>query len=51
VEVKDNVMAQKQTLQLFNDWKIRTAWNEKEEKWYFSIVDVCAALTGKAARV
>jgi hypothetical protein len=25
--------------------KIRTVWNEKEEEWYFSIVDVVAVLT------
>jgi len=37
-------MAQKQALQLFNDRQIRTAWDEKEEKWYFSIVDAVAVL-------
>lgn len=37
-------MAQKQTLQLFNDRQIRTAWDDKDEKWYFSIVDVVAVL-------
>lgn len=38
-------MVQKQALQLFNDRQIRTVWDEKEKKWYFSIVDVVAALT------
>ena len=38
-------MAQRHTLQLFEDKKIRTAWDDKEEKWYFSIVDVVAVLT------
>ena len=38
-------MAQKQALQLFNDRQIRTAWDDKEEKWYFSVVDVVAVLT------
>lgn len=38
-------MAQKQALQLFNDKQIRTAWDDKEEKWFFSIVDVIAVLT------
>lgn len=38
-------MAQKQALQLFNEKQIRTAWDENEEKWYFSIVDVVAVLT------
>ena len=38
-------MGNKEALQLFGEKKIRTAWNQEEEKWYFSIVDVCAALT------
>ena len=38
-------MTKKQAIQLFQDSKIRTAWDDKEEKWYFSIVDVCAVLT------
>ncbi len=33
-------------LKLFEDKKIRTHWDEAQEKWYFSIVDVIAALTG-----
>ena len=28
-------------IQIFNGQKVRTAWNADEEKWYFSIVDVC----------
>ena len=32
-------------LKLFEDTKIRTAWNEEEEEWYFSIVDVVGVLT------
>ena len=27
-------------IQIFEDKKIRTAWNEEEEEWYFSVVDV-----------
>ncbi len=38
-------MGNKEALQLFGEKRIRTAWNQEEEKWYFSIVDVCAALT------
>ena len=38
-------MTQKQKIQLFEDRKVRTAWDDQEEKWYFSIVDVCAVLT------
>ena len=32
-------------IQIFNGQKVRTAWNADEEKWYFSIVDVCGVLT------
>ena len=32
-------------IQLFGDWKVRTVWVEEEQKWYFSIVDVCGVLT------
>lgn len=39
-------MGNKEALQFFGEKRIRTAWNQEEEKWYFSIVDVCAALTG-----
>lgn len=32
-------------IQLFNDQKIRTAWDVEKEEWYFSIVDVVGVLT------
>ena len=32
-------------IQLFEDKRIRTAWDEKKEEWYFSVVDVVAVLT------
>lgn len=32
-------------LQLFEDQPIRTAWDEENEEWYFSIVDVIRVLT------
>lgn len=32
-------------LQKFEDQSIRTAWNEENEEWYFSVVDVISALT------
>ncbi|MBR1591032.1 MAG: phage antirepressor protein [Acidaminococcaceae bacterium] len=34
-----------ENLQLFEDQPIRTAWNETEEEWYFSVVDVVGVLT------
>ena len=38
-------MTKKESLQLFEEKKVRTVWDDKEEKWYFSIVDVCGVLT------
>ena len=38
-------MKENESIKLFEDRKIRTAWNEDEEDWYFSIVDVIAVLT------
>ena len=32
-------------IQIFEDKKIRIAWNESEEEWYFSVVDVIEVLT------
>lgn len=40
-ELKNN-----DAIQLFEDKKIRTAWDEEQEEWYFSIVDVISVLTG-----
>ena len=41
-------MGNTEMMQLFENHKIRTAWNEDEEKWYFSIVDVVKVLTDSA---
>ena len=38
-------MTQKQQIQLFGEKKVRSVWDSEQEKWYFSIVDVCAVLT------
>lgn len=38
-------MTQKQQIQIFEEKKVRTVWDDQEEKWYFSIVDVCGILT------
>jgi hypothetical protein len=37
-------MTQKHKIQLFEEKKVRTVWDDQEEKWYFSIVDVCGVL-------
>ena len=41
-------MTKREVAKLFEDRKIRTVWDDKEEKWYFSIVDVVAVLTDSA---
>lgn len=38
-------MTTKQALQLFEQKKVRTIWDEGQEKWYFAIVDVVCVLT------
>ncbi len=38
-------MTKKQALQLFEERKVRTVWDDQEEKWYFCVVDVVEALT------
>ena len=37
-------------IKLFQDKKIRSVWNEEEEQWYFSVVDVVEALTDRQFR-
>ena len=41
-------MSQSDTIQLFEDERIRTAWDEEREDWYFSVVDVVAVLTNQS---
>lgn len=41
-------MTKKESLQLFEIKKVRTIWDDEQEKWYFAIVDVVAVLTGSA---
>ena len=38
-------MTQKQAIQLFEERKVRTVWDDEAEKWYFSILDIIAVLT------
>ena len=33
-------------IQLFDNKNVRTLWNQDEEKWYISIIDVIEVLTG-----
>ena len=39
-------MTKKDTIQIFEDKKVRSAWDSEEEKWYISIIDVIEVLTG-----
>ena len=41
----EQTMPQNDKIQLFEDKRIRTAWDEEKEEWYFSVVDVVAVLT------
>ena len=38
-------MTQKHQIQLFEEKRVRTVWDDEHETWYFSIVDVCGVLT------
>lgn len=38
-------MTQHNTIKLFEEKRVRTVWDDQQEKWYFSIVDVVAVLT------
>ncbi len=37
-------------IKVFENQKVRTAWNEDEEEWYFSVVDVCRILADSQAK-
>jgi hypothetical protein len=38
-------MDSKADIKLFETKRVRTAWNEDEEEWYFSVVEVVGVLT------
>ncbi len=38
-------MTKKEAIKLFEERKVRTVWDDEQEKWYFSIVDVIGVLT------
>ena len=39
-------MKKKNEIQLFEEKKVRTLWDEEQEKWYISVIDVIEVLTG-----
>ena len=43
-------MSEREQLQLFEDQPIRTAWDDEQEEWYFSVVDVVGVLTGQTTQ-
>ncbi|MBR5531991.1 MAG: hypothetical protein IKU59_01585 [Bacteroidales bacterium] len=42
-------MTKKQSLQIFEDKKVRTVWDSEQEKWYFSVVDTIEILTEQSS--
>ena len=41
-------MSQKEQIQLFEEKKVRTVWDDEKEEWFFSVVDVVKVLTDSA---
>ncbi|WP_221932034.1 BRO-N domain-containing protein [Flavobacterium restrictum] len=41
------VMEKETSIKLFESKQVRSVWNDEEEKWYFSIVDVVLVLTNQ----
>ena len=41
-------MTKKTSIQIFEEKKVRSVWNDDEEKWYFSVLDVVEVLTDSA---
>ena len=39
-------MVKQETIKVFEEKRIRTLWDDEQEKWYFSVVDVVQVLTG-----
>jgi len=36
------------SVRLFENKQVRSVWNEEEQKWYFSVIDVIEILTGSS---
>jgi hypothetical protein len=45
MEKKDKVIVKGTAIKLFEEKKVRTVWDEEQEKWWFSVVDIVAVLT------
>ena len=43
-------MSKNEKIEIYEDQPIRTAWNETEEEWYFSVVDVVRVLTDQPSQ-
>ena len=41
-------MTQFNAIKLFEEKQVRTIWDDQQEKWYFSVIDVVAVLTDSA---
>ena len=39
-------MEKQSAIKVFDEKQVRTVWDAEQEKWFFSIIDVIAALTG-----
>jgi hypothetical protein len=42
-------MKQEDAIKIFEQKQIRSIWNEEEEKWYFSIINVIEILTSQSS--
>lgn len=45
IAIENIIMTKKEALKLFEERKVRSIWDDDQEKWFFSIVDVIAILT------
>ena len=44
--INSRAMVKQETIKIFEEKRIRTLWDDEQEKWYFSVVDVVQVLTG-----
>ena len=43
--LRNSIMTRKQAIKLFQEKRIRTVWDDEQEKWYFCVADMVEALT------